>query len=148
MIVRGHDVKLSKMEKQVELNEAKIMDMDVRMDHLLSKKDYEILQEKLDQENRSRRNNIVLHNVPEGAEEAHDCSDFVKNFIINHMKVEHESKWEIERAHRSPTGPPSSNRVRPIHVKFLRHADRVEVLKAAPKKLKDNPIVVRGKQIK
>ena len=46
--VRGHDVKLCKIEKQVESNKAKIMDMDVRMDHLPSKNDYEILQEKLD----------------------------------------------------------------------------------------------------
>ena len=36
-------------------------------------------------------------------------------------------------------GPPRANWVRSIHVKFLRYQDRVEVLKAAPSKLKGNP---------
>ena len=66
--------------------------------------------------------------------------DFVRGFTMNHMDLGgDEDSWEIERAHRSPTGPPRENRVRPIHVKFLRYQDRVKILKAASSKLKDNP---------
>ncbi len=86
-------------------------------------------------------NNVVIYNIPEGAEgsNVYDCSDFVKKFVVEHMRIEEASQWEIERAHRTPTGPPRLGRIRPIHVKFLRYKDRLTILKAAPKKLKGNP---------
>ena len=58
--------KVIQVESKVELNEAKIFDLNTRLDNMPTKKDYAKLEEKLDdQSNRLRRNNIVLHNVPE-----------------------------------------------------------------------------------
>ena len=141
--VDEHGKKLTKLERQVDVNSGKIFSVEKKMDDLPSGVDYQNLADKIeDQANRLRRNNIVLHNIPEETEGkgTYDCSDFVRGFIMNHMDLGgDEDSWEIERAHRSPTGPPRENRVRPIHVKFLRYQDRVKVLKAAPSKLKDNP---------
>ena len=136
--------KVIQVEGKVELNEAKIFDLNTRLDNMPTKEDYAKLEEKLDdQSNRLRRNNIVLHNVPEESEgkDVYDCARFVKDIIENHMKMENDSgSWCIERAHRSPTGPPRFGRTRPIHVKFLKYQDRVDILKAAPKKLRNNPV--------
>jgi hypothetical protein len=60
------------------------------------------------------------------------------------MNIKEATDWEIERAHRSPTGPPQQGRVRPIHVKFLRYNDRATTLKKAPMALKDNPFKTEG----
>ncbi len=98
------------------------------------------LEKKLDDlGNRSRRNNIVMWGVPECQEE--DCEKFVLDFIKQEMEITREI--ELERAHRSPAGRLSRfqalNRAkpRPIHVKFLRFCDREEVLRKAPKCLKN-----------
>ena len=136
--------KLSSIEVQVNENTGQIIEVNKRIDELPTADDYDELKELIeDQANRLRRNNIVLHNVSEGLE-GDDCRSFVKNFIVNHMQVAVESAWEIDRAHRSPTGPPRRGRIRPIHVRFLRYQARVAVLKAAPKALKDNPYSGEG----
>ena len=68
--------------------------------------------------------------------ETADCSDFVCHFVAENLGIPH---LEIERAHRTPMGRPSSirnqgNRPRPIHVRFLKFRDREEVLSAASSK--------------
>ena len=94
-----------------------------------------------------RRNNVVIYNIPEESEGhgVYDCSGFVQNFLKQHMKMDAADKFEIERAHRSPTGPPRDRKVRPITVKFLRYQDRVATLKQASKVLKNSPY--RGNNI-
>lgn len=140
--------KLNNVEQKLE---GKIFDIERRIDDLPTKNDLKTLEDRLDdQANRMRRNNIILHNIPEEAEGkgVYDCASFVKDFIVNHMGLISDSteseRWEIERAHRTPTGPPRQNRTRPIHVKFLRYQDRVLVLKAASTKLKDKPFSPTG----
>ena len=57
--------KLSDMEDRLE---GKIYDMEKRIDDLPTKKDFTSLEDKIDEhENRMKRNNIILHNVPEKA---------------------------------------------------------------------------------
>ena len=93
----------------------------------------------VDLANRERRNNIVLHNVPEKSEgETADCSDFVCQFVAESLGISH---LEIERAHRTPMGRPGNTRnhgqgdkPRPIHVRFLKFRDREAVLRAASSK--------------
>ena len=51
-----------------------------------------------DLQNRSRRNNIVIHGIPEGAEGDRTCEEFVSDFLSNHMKLEGAEDVEIERA--------------------------------------------------
>ena len=52
-----------------------------------------------DLENRSKRNNIVIWNIPEGAEKDSSCQDIVTNILNQHMKL--EGDLEIMRAHRT-----------------------------------------------
>ena len=102
----------------------------------------------IDMVNRNKRNNIILHNVPEAAEgNTTDCTALVHSFLKD--SFDFQQSMEIDRAHRTPmtapkrstgasTGGPST-RPRPIHIRFLRYKDRERVLKAAINK-RDNMI--------
>ncbi len=98
-----------------------------------------------DLSNRLRRNNLVLINVPEGAEGNPDegnhsvrCKNFVNRFIGNHLGLDADS-IVIERAHRTPTRVTRPGaKPRPMHIAFLSYSDRQRVLNSA-KNLKDNP---------
>ena len=99
-----------------------------------------------DLQNRNRRNNIVIHGVPEGSEkDQKSCEEFVAGFLAFHMKLEGSEEVEIERAHRTPgnhqsrSGSGTQTRPRLIHVKLLRYTDRKFILKNAARTLKNNP---------
>lgn len=49
---------------------------------------------------------------------------------------------ELERAHRRLSKAPSASEKRPtpMHVAFLRHTDKMKVLRNAAARLKDNPL--------
>ena len=48
-----------------------------------------------DLENRNKRQNVVLWNVPDGNEDGKSCSKFVTNFLKNHVKVTNASKYNV-----------------------------------------------------
>ena len=81
--------------------------------------------------NRSRRNNIILHNVQEKAE-GEDCIKFVQDFIKETMNKE----VEIEAAHRTPAFRQDPSKTRIIHAKCLRRKDRDYLLTEGRKALK------------
>ena len=98
-----------------------------------------------DLENRSRRNNIIIHGIPEGSERDQPCEEFLSDFLTNHMKIDGGKDFEIERAHRTPSRRQSTpqpdgtnSRPRPIHCKLLRYGDRHHILKNAAKLLRNN----------
>ena len=95
----------------------------------------------VDLENRNQRQNVVLWNVPEGSEDGKSCSEFVTNFLKNHVKVMNADCIEIQRAHRSPPLKPENGdqKPRPIHMNLLRYTDRQRILQETPRKLKENP---------
>ena len=104
------------------------------------------LERKLDDlENRSKRNNIVIWNVPEGAEEDSSCRVIVSNVLSNHLQL--EGDLEIMRAHQtnirrqSTTEDTASPLPRPIHVYLLRYTDKQYILRKAASALKDNPFL-------
>lgn len=133
---------IKKIEDQVADNIEKLFLLEDRMNQITpTQAVIDKLNDRVeDLANRLRRNNIIFHNIPEESEgrDNYDCSTFVKDFLVNHMKMEDAGNYEIERAHRSPTGPRRDGRIRPIHVKLLRYPDRVAILKQASS-LKDNP---------
>ena len=91
-----------------------------------------------DLENRSRRNNLVFFNLPEGEETdaAGGCGELISSLLSSIDEAIGDAK--IERAHRTPPGPPPSRmqqngsrpKDRPIHVCFGSFYDRVRVRKA------------------
>ena len=96
-----------------------------------------------DLQNRSRRNNIVIHGVPEGSEGSKSCEEFVSDLLTNHMKLDGAENIEIERAHRSPgrmqpLNAASASRPRLIHCRLLRYTDCQYVIKNASKCLRNN----------
>lgn len=93
-----------------------------------------------DLSNRLRRNNLVFLHIPEGSEDDYEsCTSFIKNFLVDHMKISSAADMQMERAHRSPAVPTKGKGIRPIHVAFLRYSDKQMILRAAPKMLKNNP---------
>ena len=81
----------------------------------------------IDLQNRSRRNNIVIWNVPEGSEKDTSMVEFVKrSLLIDHMKLENAENIEIMRAHRTPTViRRDASKLRPIRVYLLKYTDRI-----------------------
>ena len=95
-----------------------------------------------DLENRSKRNNVVFWNIPEGAENDSTCEELVSDILANHMGLERDI--EIMRAHRTtiqnrPRSRNGAQLSRPIHVALLRYTDKPFILRNAATKLKDNP---------
>ncbi len=97
-------------------------------------KEMELLWDKIDDlENRGRRNNLVLYNVPEGVEpNPNDCINFMNKLSKDFIKIEPASVPEFQRAHRTPTGPSrEQGRPRPIHIQFPTFQSKLAFRKAA-----------------
>ena len=88
-----------------------------------------------DLQNRSRHNNIVIWNVPEGSEKDAFMVEFVKR---SHMKLEGAENIEIMRAHHTPTTiRRDASKPHPIHVYLLKYTDKQYILANAAKCLKE-----------
>lgn len=98
--------------------------------------------------NRNKRNNVILHNIPEKTEgEVADCSALVDSLAKHVLGI--NQSMEIERAHRTPMGRAGvrnqgngPQRPRMIHVRFLRFRDRETFLRLASSK--GNELKVNG----
>ncbi|XP_027050333.1 uncharacterized protein LOC113677698 [Pocillopora damicornis] len=112
-----------------------------------NRKEIDALNKKIeDLENRSKRNNVVIWGLKEGAEK--DCSSveefleeelFSKHMGLDNIEVMRAHRTKINQAAASATAPQS----RPIHVYLLRYPDKGRILKAAANTLKDNPFCDR-----
>ena len=97
-----------------------------------------------DLENRSKRNNIVIWGLKDGAEATHNSlEDFLRvEFFEKHMQLEN---IEVMRAHRTNVNQrateANTSTVRLIHIYLLRYSDKVQILKVAASVLKDNPFL-------
>ena len=97
------------------------------------------LEKKIDDlENRSKRNNILIWGLREDADKEYDSLELflAHNFFGNHMGIK---DIEVMRAHRTniKERAATATKPRPIHVYLLRYTDKVMILKAAAKALKD-----------
>ncbi len=94
-----------------------------------------------DLENRSKRSNIVLWGLKEGAEAGLTTFEsFLKvQCLEKHMQL---PGIEVMRAHRTNISLRATAKnpspVRPIHIYLLRYSDKVQILKAAASVLKNN----------
>ena len=100
-----------------------------------------------DLENRSRRNNVILHGVPETDNE--NCKETVTELLTNFVGLEEEYvKSVMQRVHRTPTfrargpsaGSSSSDRPKPriIHIALSSFQDKIKVFKACVSKFKQD----------
>ncbi|KAK1884864.1 LINE-1 type transposase domain containing protein 1 [Dissostichus eleginoides] len=86
-----------------------------------------------DQEGRSRRDNIRIHGVCEGAEEnSPSVIYFVETLLKENLDLPPFSDLKIERAHQAlGTKPPADAPPRSIVVKFASHRTKEEIIKTA-----------------
>lgn len=87
----------------------------------------------IDLEGRSRRENVRLYGVAEGAEESKvTMIAFVEDLLINGLELAAPAALNIERAHRAlATKPPPEAPPRSIVVKFASFKVKEEILKKA-----------------
>ena len=81
-------------------------------------------------ENYSRKNNIILRNLPEGIEDGVECKSIVETFIQENLDID----VELEVAHCTP-GQRKEGRTRVIHARCLHKKERDSILQNR-KKLK------------
>lgn len=93
------------------------------------------LQDKVtDLEGRSRRNNIRIYGIPEGAEGT-SAMAFIENFIKSEMEIDSGRDLGKERAHRAlAPKPPSTAPPRSMVVHFLQFSVKEKILRDAWKK--------------
>ena len=102
----------------------------------------ELLEEKLEEiENHSKRNNLMIWNIPEGVEKDSSCLPLVTLIFTKHMGLEEiEVMWahrtNIKQRQSATGGAPLPRRV---HVYLLRCTAKKYILRNAASKLKENP---------
>lgn len=92
------------------------------------------LQDRLtDQESRSRRENVRIYGVVEGAEVGTDSvSTFVEKLLRENLEIPQSTNIQIERAHRAlGPRPPSGAPPRSIVVRFLSYKTKEDILRMA-----------------
>ena len=121
-------IHLDEMEKEVKRLKAERKELIVKVDDL---------------ENRSRRNNLILHGVPESPRES--CVNTVKEILCDFVGIEPDSV-HIERCHRTPTSPSTTSRgeqrnltpkPRIIHIAFGTYGEKERARKACISKFKE-----------
>ncbi|KAL1246967.1 hypothetical protein QQF64_034288 [Cirrhinus molitorella] len=110
----NHEAQISTMQKIVGMLQLKVDDL----------------------ENRGRRKNLKIVNLPEKAEGATSLADFLQTSIPTLVGLPADfPPLEIERAHRALVSSPDANKPpRSVLVRFLRYSQKEAVLKAALKK--------------
>jgi len=94
----------------------------------------EIKAKTVDLEDRSRRQNLVLYNIPEepiGSKERENCDPKVINELRTcTININEDPYMVLDRAHRLPPGRPKAGatKPRPIIVKFTYYRDKERVL--------------------
>lgn len=138
------------LEQRVGKTEDDILDLQSK-NHELEKQNSYLLTKVEDLENRSRASNLRFINVPEYAE-GPDILGFMSQLIPQLLGRENfPFAPVIERAHRTPTGPPGGAtarhgdrvRPRPILIKLLNFQDKIKVLRLA----RDKELTFNGSRI-
>ena len=127
--------------EDIIVNHLERLKEDIIVNHLERLKE-EFIRKTDDLENRSKRNNLVFWNVPEGEESGRGCIRLLEDIIVNHMKLKDTEDIVIEQAHRSgvkKSAKGGKEFSRPIHCRFLHWGDKEYVMKKAPRALKNNP---------
>ena len=137
--LKEHETRITATEESAQQLHMDVTQMKTALSEKASLRYMEKLEDKIeDLENRSRRNNIILYNIPENSEERpSDCASFVQSFIHDFMKVTSSegSPIEVERAHRGRGR--NDGKPPPIFARILNWKERQGILREAPRILKE-----------
>lgn len=124
--------KQSITEAQTRIGELEEWNIEVKEALLTALKEQKNLKEKLtDLEGRSRRNNVRIFGVPEGAE-GNSVPHYVENLLRRELALPGETHLLIQRAHRATVGKPGPGASpRSIIVNFLQFDTKEMILKKA-----------------
>ena len=110
---------VGEMKTSIDFVNSKVEDLKQRWEDKADKSNVAKLMAKIDNlENRSKRNNVVFCNIPEGTKDGFMCEGIIQDTLLNHMNLERESP--LHKIKNTQNGEQSS---RPIHVALLRYPD-------------------------
>lgn len=120
------------MEAETRIAEAEILNAAIKDALTKVMENYKSIQRKTtDLEGRSRRNNIRLYGVPEGAE-GDSMPQFVEDLLKKALSLPHDMSLRIQQAHRALTGKPGQNAPpRSIIINFQEYIRKEDILKRA-----------------
>lgn len=130
---------LRETNHRIDTAEMRLMEAEERLQHM-EDATFELLELQkqfenrlVDQEGRSRRENIRIHGVKEGAEDsARGMIDFIETLLREKLELPPSHHLGIERAHRAfATRPPPDAPPRSIVVRFMSFRNKEEIIKIA-----------------
>lgn len=130
---------IAKTNSRMDEAEARILESEERLqstEEVLAEmvQIQEQLQAKItDQEGRSRRENVRIYGVPEGAEGGPGSMiPFVEKLLRENLSIPPSSDMQIQRAHRAlAPQPPAGAQPRSIVIRFLSFTMKEEIIKLA-----------------
>ncbi|CAL9691046.1 unnamed protein product [Knipowitschia caucasica] len=139
------NARLEEVEDRVSGSEQRIQTMEDVMGELL-KLQAKLESQLIDQEGRSRRNNVRIYGVIEGEENnSPSMIDFVEKLLKENLQLPPTLNLHVERAHRALAAvPPDGAPPRSIIARFLNYKIKDEVLRKA---WQSKGFLWKGKQI-
>ena len=139
--------RLDEVEARVLQVETAIGPQDAKL--LALEKKVESLTDLIDElENRGRRKNIPIFNIPENME-GRNALEYFEHWLPEFLNLEIKGgRVKLERAHRSLAPKPGNDqRPRPVIVRFHAFPDKQKVMAAVRCKASNGDIIVEGKRI-
>lgn len=139
-----HEERMGRFEERLSTAEDTELRHQRALRYLLHR-DIELSAKCEDLQNRLRRNNIRIFQIPEDSE-GRDMAGFVKALLQKELKLPPDLDIKIERAHRSLAAKPKDSTVPPrsIIVRFLDAAVKDTIIKQA---WSQGPVLFQGKRI-
>ena len=113
--------RISSAEDQLEKSQTELTKAVKKIAYLESKAE--------DMENRSRKKNLRLFGLPEGAEGSRPLLEFINDMLPRWLDLNSERSFVLERVHRT-MGPPKPNQHRAVLIRFLQFQDREFVFRS------------------
>ncbi|RXN35596.1 putative transposase element L1Md-A101/L1Md-A102/L1Md-A2 [Labeo rohita] len=130
-------IELNKTNQRIGHAEDRIEGIEIRVQNVeetmtkMIRMQSQLESKQIDQEGRSRRDNIRIYNVPEDIEK-NSMNDYVEQLLRDTLDFPPDTELHVERDHRAPVPKPRKNaRPRSIVVKFLRYKMKEEVIRKA-----------------
>ena len=152
--VLSHTTELKKTKDRLDEAEARVLQLETANESqgnritALEKKVEDLIDHVDDLENRGRRKNIRIFNLPEDVE-GKNALDFFEHWLPDFLDMDAKGgRVKLERAHRSLMPKPApEQRPRPVIIRFHAFPEKQRVMAAARRKAADGDITLEGKKI-
>lgn len=126
--VTSNTTRMDEAENRIAIAEDQLEKSQTELTNALKKITY--LESKAeDMENRSRRKNLRLFGLPEGAEGSRPLLEFIQDMLPRWLNLNADRSFVLERVHRT-LPPPKPNQHRAVLIRFLQFQDRELVFRS------------------